>query len=677
MRILSVNIKDFRSFFGEHFIELSSGKEKPVTIIIGENGGGKTNLLNAIYWTYTGGFTPKFEDANRIINTDALKSGVKECFVELVFEHLGSKHVARRTANTAGRSWIELWPVDGNGMQGAALTEERAEYYLKSVLPKHLANWFIFDGEAVGKIDLTGSTMLKESLYQTFGFKKIAEVITTLNSLAKEYTRDISSHVKSERLNQVIEDIDNEENRIEKYVEELKTIEIELEERSKAEEEYSKQLGNLDKSSKLERKKSLAEGTIREQKNILIDEEAKRNVLLRKSAPCVVLKAPIFQLISEFRKIAKSQDIPSPLNEILVNRILSEKLCICKRPVLAGTAEEATIRSLMDSASTQAMTFRLQELNKDAHTFKNLADNYFEVSAEINKRIAQCETIIDEQTLILKEIEKELDGIDEKEVSKLRDERRNVIDRIAALNQRKGNLQSLLRQSKEAKQKGIIQRDTLVNQLGKNDSLIKEKVKLEKLRDYVEKRFEQQESEVLEKLSTELTRAVDQYLVKNYQLEIRPDTYQIITRDIEGREKTLTVGEKQTITFAFVAAIVGMASSNTRFSNIDWIAEPVTAPLILDAPFSVQDELYRSRTARNIAEQSDQCVLMFDGDKWRGNLADALKGKVGKFYTLITCARGPEKDALKSLTIGDKKIPLNRYQCDRDESQIQEVNINA
>jgi hypothetical protein len=68
---------------------------------------------------------------------------------------------------------------------------------------------------------------------------------------------------------------------------------------------------------------------------------------------------------------------------------------------------------------------------------------------------------------------------------------------------------------------------------------------------------------------------------------------------------------------------------------------------------------------------------MFDGDKWRGNLADALKGKVGKFYTLITCARGPEKDALKSLTIGDKKIPLNRYQCDRDESQIQEVNINA
>lgn len=677
MRILTIKLSNFRSFYGEHFIELSSERKESITVLIGENGGGKTNLLNAIFWTFTNGFTPRFENPQRLINSDALLGGVKECFVEINFEHGRNKHAVRRTASAAGRTWIELWPVNENGIHGAALTEERAENYITSILPKHLANWFIFDGEAVGKIDLTGSRFLKESLYQTFGFSKLSEVLVTLNSLIKEYARDIGSHVKNERLIELNDEIDAEDDRLEKYGEELKTIDLEIEEKTRAEEEYSKQLASLDKTSGLERRRAIAENLIKEQRVLLTQEEAKRNVLIRRSAPCVLVKDQLAALISEFKKVAEAQDIPAPHNEILVNRILEARLCICKRPVLPGTVEEETIKSLMDTASTQAMTFRLQELNTKAHSFFNIGGGYFDASDEINRRIGQLENVIDEQTRIKKEIDKELDGIDEKEVAKIRDARRSVLERLSTLNQQKGNLQSLQRQSKDARQRAISQRDALVNQLGKNDSLTREKRKLERLRDYVEIRFKEQEQEVLTKLSTELSTAIDQFLVKNYKLEIKPETYQIVTRDMNGSEKTLTTGEKQTITFAFVAAIVGMASSNTKFSNIDWIAEPVTAPLILDAPFSVQDELYRSKTAKNIAEHSDQCVIMFDADKWRGELSEALGPRVGKFYLLITCARGPEKDAKKYLTINGEQFALNRYGSERDESQILEVKLNA
>jgi len=677
MQISSVTLNNFRSFFGEKSIEFATDRDRPITIVIGENGGGKTNLLNAIFWAFTDGFTPRFENPQRLINSDAVSAGVKECFVEIAFEHGSKRYIVRRTANIGGRSWAQLWPVAVNGTLEAVLTEDRAKNYLESILPKHLANWFIFDGEAVGKINLTGSRSLKDSLYQTFGFTKLSEVCANLNSLVTEYSREIGSHVKDEKLSKLNDEIETEERRLENYSDELKDIEREIEEKTRAEENYSRELSSLDKSSQLERRRSVAQGAMKENKNLLINEEAKRNVLLRKSAPCVVLRESLAEILIEFKKVAESQDIPAPHNEILVSRILEEKLCICERPVLPGTKEESTIKALLVTASTQAMTFRVQELNASAHSFQNIAASYFEHSAEINKRISLYENVIYEQDRILKEIEKELDGIDEKEVAKLRDVRRSVMERISALHERKGNILLLQRQSKEAFQRAVNQRDILVNQLGKNDVLTKEKNKVERLRDYVEKRFEQQEKEVLSKLSVELSAAVDQFLVKNYQLEIKPETYEIITRDLEGREKTLTTGEKQTVTFAFVAAIVGMASSNTRFSNVDWIAEPISAPLVLDAPFSVQDELYRSKTAKNIADHSHQCVLMFDADKWRGELAEAVGERVGRFYALITCARGPQKDALKFLTLNHKKIPLNKYESDRDESEVLEVFLNA
>ena len=677
MKIHSIKLLNFRSFYGEHNIDLSIGEGRSVTVIIGENGHGKTNLLNAVFWTFTGDFTPRFKNPKRLINDDALKAMNSECFVEIYFEHNEKKYIVKRTANITNKSWVELWAKDSNGLLEASLIEEAAQNFLNSILPKHLANWFIFDGEAVGEIDLTGSRELKDSLYQTFGFEKLSKVLDILNSLVKEYSRDINKNIKNEKLTELNELIDREDDSIRKHSEELRTIDLELDSRTKAEEELSKRLAQLDKSSGLERRRGVTERLIKEQKLLLIEDEAKRQVLLRKSAPCVLLEPQLQKLLFEFQNVAESQDIPAPHNEILVKRILNDQMCICDRPVLPGTKEEQTIKALTETASTQAMTFRLQQLNTSAHSFKGIGSAYSRLSSEVNARIAQLESVIDEQVRVKKEIEKELDGIDEEEVAKTREDRRAIMDRISTLNQRKGTLQSMQRQSRESKQRAEVQRDALISQLGKNDTLTKEMEKIERLCRYGRARFEHQEREVLSKLSSEISMAAERFLSKNYRLEVKPETYQIVTRDIEGGERILTTGETQTITFAFVAAIVGMASSNTKFSNIDWISEPITAPLVLDAPFSVQDELYRTKTAINIAEHSTQCVLMFDADKWRGELAQELTQRLGKFYVLVSRARGPIKDVIKTLKITGRTIRLNEYQCQRDESEIVEVELNA
>ena len=50
-RIVSVELNNYRQFYGKQKIEFSS-REEGFTTILGENGHGKSNLLNAINWCF-------------------------------------------------------------------------------------------------------------------------------------------------------------------------------------------------------------------------------------------------------------------------------------------------------------------------------------------------------------------------------------------------------------------------------------------------------------------------------------------------------------------------------------------------------------------------------------------------------------------------------------------------
>ena len=51
IRIISVELNNYRQFYGKQTVEFSS-REEGFTTLIGENGEGKSNLLNAINWCF-------------------------------------------------------------------------------------------------------------------------------------------------------------------------------------------------------------------------------------------------------------------------------------------------------------------------------------------------------------------------------------------------------------------------------------------------------------------------------------------------------------------------------------------------------------------------------------------------------------------------------------------------
>jgi DNA sulfur modification protein DndD len=54
MKFLSITIENFSSYYGKHVITFNTSKDKPVSIIIGGGGYGKTSIFDAINWALYG-----------------------------------------------------------------------------------------------------------------------------------------------------------------------------------------------------------------------------------------------------------------------------------------------------------------------------------------------------------------------------------------------------------------------------------------------------------------------------------------------------------------------------------------------------------------------------------------------------------------------------------------------
>ena len=54
MKLYKLTLNNFYRYYGEQKIVFSTEKDKNITVLRGENGTGKTTLLNAFYWVMYG-----------------------------------------------------------------------------------------------------------------------------------------------------------------------------------------------------------------------------------------------------------------------------------------------------------------------------------------------------------------------------------------------------------------------------------------------------------------------------------------------------------------------------------------------------------------------------------------------------------------------------------------------
>ena len=89
MLIKSIDIENFRIFAGRQHVDFSTNRDKNVTLIMGDNGGGKTTFAQAFSWCLYG--TTTFKKADELLSltvgAEMPVGSERRVTVSLVLEH--------------------------------------------------------------------------------------------------------------------------------------------------------------------------------------------------------------------------------------------------------------------------------------------------------------------------------------------------------------------------------------------------------------------------------------------------------------------------------------------------------------------------------------------------------------------------------------------------------------
>ena len=669
MHLVRLTAHNFRAFYGTQKMDFAPPGPGAVTIIHGENGSGKTNFLNALFWCMTGEFTPRLKNPEMLVNRAAydIDRGA-ECYVELRFHHDGVDYQAVRTV--IGRdSKLSVYMLGG----GAPRLVSKPELFIERLVPKALSRWFFFDAEAIGELELSGSERFRQSLRRILGFELVDTLSEDLRRCLTKKQGALAKLVNSKELEEIQKKIANIEHVLpaqrEKSADwEAKALRLDIEVAA-----FEAQLRALPQSKPLQDQRVKLTGQRGQRVATLKDLRASLAKTIGDAAPAVQLFSKAMAFEEQLRLKENTGRLPAPFSEQLVEDILAGSMCVCGRPVEHGSCEEGKIKALLQHASTSDFNARVRSIQFAIKDIRGANDNYSDTAKRIGAQIEAVDHEISDIDAELKRIRTDLETIDVEAIRAIEAQRASSQSRAREAHQQHAVLASKIRENESAITNLRLQYDLQSKRVGQGKSVSGDIDKIKRLISYIDKTLRHQEARALTVLQIELNKVLDRYLTKHFKARINAKTYQVELLDDFGRPVGDSTGEGQVLKFAFITTVVALAGKKTQ-EKINFLAEPTIAPLVLDAPFSALDPEYQSSVAQNLATQTTQLVLLLSSAGWGEGVARALNPHVGRRYALISRQAGPRGEKpLKTMMINGKQLALNEYGSERDESVILEV----
>jgi DNA sulfur modification protein DndD len=162
MKLISITLCNFRQFYGKTpEIKLAYGTRN-TTVIHGNNGAGKTALMNGFTWVLYEKFSAAFAAIEQLVNKRALAEAemgkAVACWAEVVFEHDNKRYQVKRLCraykgeNTIEHSKSELFMQVAGDDGRWTPPLQHPDDIIGRILPESLHQYFFFDGERIEQI---------------------------------------------------------------------------------------------------------------------------------------------------------------------------------------------------------------------------------------------------------------------------------------------------------------------------------------------------------------------------------------------------------------------------------------------------------------------------------------------------------------------------------------------
>ncbi len=643
MKINRIVLKNFRQFYAEVCVDLTTNNEKNIILIGGKNGHGKTNFLLGIVWCLYGESINNVDDSfkmeinnnyskflDSVLNKDIKKEGNHNFSVELLFSDVLYGSNDKESIITVKRSYntdlqeelLEIIPNDEELLE-LNTKEEKQNFINDYLVPIEIARFVFFDAEKISQIaDLNSAKQAKlmdKTLGNMLGLNIYQNLLDEIEGYIRKLKKDSSTHEILEQITQFenkissnTQRIKSKNNNLQQYNKEIQEIigKIEQLERDISRkggdnnniEDLQGERVNLEKQRdevQLEFHKMvdvmpllMLSSLIQEAKeHIDIEENNKENELTKKSFS---EKADLF-----IDQLFNKGDLPNPdinFNQKTFYADKSKKLAKCFIDSTDNIEYSLPFKHNLDRS-------KIKDLNSNYDNIKNKSDtNFSKVITQFFKTKNELETL--EKTIK----QSELMSADDLTKSFI-DDKKNFENKKDDLNKKIGSIENDISKletenSTDEKRLSILYDTSKVNKTNQEKIELSEKY-TNVLKDFIQEEKNEKKESIKDKLLTELNNLWHKELVKDVRITILSNDkgmeVELFDSNLQPvNSEKLSKGEQQLYISALLKSILDNSIHNL--------------PVFIDTPLARLDSTHRDNILKHYYPKLSNQVVIFSTD---------------------------------------------------------------
>lgn len=621
LKLKQIRLTNWKCYKSQN-ISLDLDSERNISIIFGQNGYGKTSLMEAILWCLYG---------SEIIENKSIKkyfyrgeTSTTEMRVELNFTQEERNYFIARSAKLQARGKEFIPIVEEARYNEDGQEKSNSRDYIDALLPRSIRDFFCFDGVKIEQYArVTQTEEAKEAIEKVLGIPELRNLREDTELALKDLDKQLSKasasrpelHQKTKQLADLDEEIEDKKSQVRVYrKEELEAIKHHQDamERAAQLDDLRHQLDRLDE---WERKRDNLQFQL---------DRAKKDVndwLKKASIP--LLLSFVQEMIDDLQRNTLKSTRKTVSISVLKD-ILKDDSCLCGR--------------CLDRESREYILQQIEGLEE----LGNLADEMIEkdrLKGSLQGIIDANYPSFDNLLLARDGLEEDMEDLD-RQIQHLkqdtagtsRDEANQIWRKVGEWEQKVKGIQEkidrLTREidNNEKQAESLRQSIELLAGQDKITKTLSEQVKLASgLRDAANELIEwhiDRSRQLITETTTDrycqVTNKPDEYvgveITEDYTLGVRTVTGELLQPDV------LSAGEKEALAFAFITGLNQ--------------ASRTAAPLIMDTPFGHLDKEHQRKIIESLPSLNSQVIVLATDRDFPEELLNLIRSDVAETLTI-------------------------------------------
>lgn len=660
LKFTSLTIDNFGPYEGVQTIDFGSGDG--VTLIWGDNGHGKTTLLNLFRYALFGRFQYRHEsvdDILKLVNREGMKSGKYDFKVILKMVQDGKRYELTRQYSL--RSGVSVPTRNDDYVQDVFLKVDghlvaNKEHELALIMPEDVSRFFLFDGELLQeyeelvKDETTVGDKIKKSIETILGVPILTNATNDTGFVLSEYRKEQTNAAQANKQTEKYAAQINQETakkaeqtkeleRLQDELDEAQDLKAKLEDLGKQNEHLRALIQDLEHiDSDIKAKEATRDGLL--QSIVVTTKDVWKYVIGKCMADI------LSQVKAELSTLQEKHNTHQSANQLMtyIQHIVETHHCECCDQDVDATHVAALKKRLedepgefgglsaeeverMEALQVRQASLQSMQSTSDAQVLKIYEDQLADLLVQIDDAKAQQKDLRDEISRY---------GNIADLTTATKENAQNLAKCLAKIDNLREGIQATEDKIKEA-DTALANLEEKVRRAGTSDSDLNLAIRRVEICDALHQMFSEGIAAYRDKLKNEVERDATELFCsissdrdytalkinENYGLSIQHRSGEIIPFRSAGFEHIVAL------------SLIGALHKNA----------PLSGPIIMDSPFGRLDPTHKRNITKALPLMSDQIILLaytdeIDGQTAREVLGSALKKeyrlrKYGSFHTSI------------------------------------------